>query len=66
MMPNESQKEQDTNSLCGSVSLYMSQKKTEITLEQVKEFLQRRFAGKPENVQQLVEGEESQAFSYEA
>lgn len=43
----------------------MSKKKTELTQEQVKMFLQRQFAGKPENVQHLVEGEESQAFSYE-
>lgn len=43
----------------------MNQKKTELTQEQVKEFLQRRLTEKPENVQQLVEGEEAQAFSYE-
>jgi hygromycin-B 4-O-kinase len=43
----------------------MNKKKTELTQEQVKAFLQRQFVGKTENVQQIVEGEESQAFSYE-
>ncbi|HEX4207994.1 MAG TPA: aminoglycoside phosphotransferase family protein [Ktedonobacteraceae bacterium] len=43
----------------------MSKKKTELTRGHVHLFLQRQFAGKPENIQQLVEGEESQAFSYE-
>ena len=49
----------------GNISRQMSKKKTELTQEQVKMFLQRQFAGKPENVQPLVEGEESQALSYE-
>jgi hygromycin-B 4-O-kinase len=40
-------------------------KKTGLTQKQVQMFLLRQLAGKPENIQQLMEGEESQAFSYE-
>lgn len=42
----------------------MSKRKTQLTQAQVNGFLQRQLAGEPICVQPLVEGEESQAFSY--
>lgn len=43
----------------------MSKKKTELTLREVKRFLQEHFAVEAGNVRQLIEGEVSQAFSFE-
>ena len=48
-----------------SIILDMSKKKTELTLREVKRFLQEQFAVEVGNVRQLIEGEVSQAFSFE-
>ncbi len=43
----------------------MSNRKTQLTQTEVLAFLNQKFAGRVVNVQQLLEGEESQAFSFE-
>jgi hygromycin-B 4-O-kinase len=43
----------------------MSKHKTQLTPQEITAFLQKQFGVSPTNFQQLVEGEESQAFSYE-
>ncbi len=48
-----------------SIILDMSKKKTELTLREVKRFLQEQFAVEAGNVRHLIEGEVSQAFSFE-
>jgi hypothetical protein len=48
-----------------SIILDMSKKKTELTLKAVKTILHEQFAVEAGNVRQLIEGEVSQAFSFE-
>src|SRR5258708_34220361 len=48
-----------------SIILDMSKKKTELTLREVKRFLHEQFAVEAGNVRHLIEGEVSQAFSFE-
>src|SRR5450631_951607 len=43
----------------------MSKQKTQLTSQEITAFLQKQCAASATNLQQLVEGEESQAFSYE-
>jgi hygromycin-B 4-O-kinase len=43
----------------------MSKKKTELTLQDVETFLQQQFSGETTTLRPMIEGEESQAFSFE-
>ena len=48
-----------------SILLNMSKKKTQLTQKEITAFLQKQLAGEADNIHPLVEGEESQAVSYE-